>query len=93
MYRGQILSPGRPTIAWRQDRVAFWDEIAKGEKTDDAAGNSDAVASLLKKAQAFDDEFQKQIPPVLYLPGPKPPAPGQVRTPADDIGEWLKLTP
>lgn len=64
-----------------------------GEKTDDAAGNSDAVAGLLKKAQAFDEEFQKQIPPVLYLPGPKPPAPGQVRTPSDDIGEWLKLTP
>ena len=37
LYRGQIPSPGRPTIAWRQDRVAFWAEIAKGEKTDDAA--------------------------------------------------------
>ena len=37
LYRGQIPSPGRPTVAWRQDRVAFWAEIAKGEKTDDAA--------------------------------------------------------
>jgi IS30 family transposase len=38
LYRGQIPSPGRPTIAWRQDRVNFWAEIAKGNKTDDAAG-------------------------------------------------------
>lgn len=37
LYRGQIPSPGRPTVAWRQDRVAFWAEIAKGNKTDDAA--------------------------------------------------------
>ena len=36
-YRGQIPSPGRPTVAWRQDRVVFWAEIARGEKTDDAA--------------------------------------------------------
>ena len=36
-YRGAMRSPGRPTVAWRQDRVAFWAEIAKGEKTDDAS--------------------------------------------------------
>ena len=35
--RGKMFSPGRPTVARRQDRVAFWAEIAKGEKTDDAA--------------------------------------------------------
>ena len=23
-YRGQIPSPGRPTVAWREDRVRFW---------------------------------------------------------------------
>jgi IS30 family transposase len=37
LYRGQIPSPGRPTVAWRQDRVAFWAVIAQGERTDDAA--------------------------------------------------------
>ena len=36
-YRGAMRSPGRPTVAWRRDRVAFWVEIAKGEKTDDAS--------------------------------------------------------
>ena len=36
MYRGQIPSPGRPTVAWREDRVRFWAAIARGVKTEDA---------------------------------------------------------
>ena len=36
-YRGQIPSPGRPTVAWREDRVGFWAAIARGVKTEDAA--------------------------------------------------------
>jgi Helix-turn-helix domain len=36
-YRGQIPSPGAPTIAWREDRVRFWAAIARGLKTEDAA--------------------------------------------------------
>lgn len=36
-YRGQIPSPGRPTVAWRQDRVAFWDAIGRGLPTEVAA--------------------------------------------------------
>lgn len=36
-YRGQIPSPGRPTVAWREDRVKFWAAIADGAKTEDAA--------------------------------------------------------
>jgi IS30 family transposase len=36
-YRGQIPSPGRPTVAWREDRVRFWASIARGVKTEDAA--------------------------------------------------------
>ncbi len=35
-YRGQIPSPGRPTVAWRQGRVRFWAVIARGVKTEDA---------------------------------------------------------
>jgi IS30 family transposase len=35
-YRGQIASPGRPTVAWREDRVRFWAAIARGVKTEDA---------------------------------------------------------
>ncbi len=37
LYRGQVPSPGRPTVAWRQDRVRFWGAVAGGEKTGDAA--------------------------------------------------------
>src|SRR5688572_33076643 len=36
-YRGQIPSPGRPTVAWREDRVRFWAAISRGVKTEDAA--------------------------------------------------------
>jgi hypothetical protein len=37
LYRGQIPSPGRPTVAWRADRVKFWAAIACGVKTEEAA--------------------------------------------------------
>jgi IS30 family transposase len=37
LYRGQVPSPGRPTVAWRQDRVRFWAAIARGAMTEDAA--------------------------------------------------------
>ena len=37
LYRGQIPSPGAPTVAWREDRVRFWAAIAEGSATDDAA--------------------------------------------------------
>ena len=38
LYRGQVPSPGRPTVAWRADRVRFWAAVAVGLKTEDAAG-------------------------------------------------------
>ncbi|MGH9215034.1 MAG: IS30 family transposase [Acidimicrobiales bacterium] len=37
LYRGQVPSPGRPTVAWREDRVRFWAAIARGVTTEDAA--------------------------------------------------------
>jgi DNA-binding CsgD family transcriptional regulator len=36
-YRGQMSSPGRPSVAWRKDRVRFWAAIAAGAMTEDAA--------------------------------------------------------
>lgn len=61
------------------------------ENVDVAEKHPEVVARLQKAAESFDASFQKQIPPVQYLPGPKPPAPGQVRTSADSVEEWLKL--
>lgn len=46
-YRGQIVSPGRPSVAWREDRVRFWAAVAGGAKTEQAgveAGVSGPVA-------------------------------------------------
>lgn len=40
LHRGQIPSPGRPTVAWRQDRVRFWEAIAAGAMTEDAAATA-----------------------------------------------------
>lgn len=62
-----------------------------GETRDVAADRPEVVNAMLQKARAFDEAFQKQIPAVQYLPGPKPPTPGQVRTAADNIDEWRTL--
>src|SRR5437867_8910069 len=46
--RGQIWSPGRPSVARREDRVRFWEAIARGMSSEDAAaacGVSQAVGS------------------------------------------------
>jgi IS30 family transposase len=48
LYRGQIPSPGRPTVAWREDRVRFWAAIARGVRSEEAAveiGVSPAVGT------------------------------------------------
>lgn len=37
LYRGQIPSPGRPTVASCEDRVRFWQAIARGVSSEDAA--------------------------------------------------------
>ncbi len=40
LYRGQVPSPGRPTVAWREDRVRFWAAIGRGITTEDAAAEA-----------------------------------------------------
>ena len=46
--RGYMWSPGRPSTARREDRVRFWEAIATGASTEDAAavaGVSSAVGA------------------------------------------------
>ena len=46
--RGRLWSPGRPSTARREDRVRFWEAIARGVSTEDAAvaiGVSSAVGT------------------------------------------------
>jgi arylsulfatase A len=62
-----------------------------GEQNDLAAAHPEIVTRLIAKAQAFDRSFQPEIRPVLRLPGPTPPVPGQVRTPEDDLSKWKAL--
>ena len=62
------------------------------ETRDVAAEHPEVVNAMLQKARTFDEAFQKQIPAVQYLPGPKPPAPGLVRAATDNLEEWLKLS-
>ena len=45
-YRGQIPSPGRPTVAWREDRARFWAAIARGVSTEDAAVEADVSSPV-----------------------------------------------
>jgi len=86
----------QPGLFERQHRLwpkATLYDLAKdvGEKTDAATGHPEVVARLLDKACKFDEVFQGKIAPVLYLPGPRPPAPGQVRTPGEDFIAWHTL--
>jgi hypothetical protein len=37
---GQMWSPGRPSKAGREDRVRFWEAIARGMSSEDAAGEA-----------------------------------------------------
>ena len=60
-YRGQIPSPGRPTVAWRQDRVRFWAAIARGDKTEDAA-----VAANAAWTEERDASPTKWAPNISY---------------------------
>jgi len=44
--RGQMWSPGRPSTARREDRVRFWEAIARGASTDDAAAEAGVSSAV-----------------------------------------------
>lgn len=44
--RGQMWSPGRPSSAQRDDRVRFWEAIARGVSTEDAAQEAGVSAPV-----------------------------------------------
>ena len=44
--RGQMWSPGRPSTARREDRVRFWEAIARGVSSGDAAGEAGVSSAV-----------------------------------------------
>ena len=44
--RGKMWSPGRPSTARREDRVRFWEAIARGSSTDDAAAGAGVSSAV-----------------------------------------------
>jgi IS30 family transposase len=44
--RGLMWSPGRPSKARREDRVRFWEAIARGASSEDAAGEAGVSAPV-----------------------------------------------
>jgi IS30 family transposase len=44
--RGKMWSPGRPSTARREDRVRFWEAIARGSSTDDAAAEAGVSSAV-----------------------------------------------
>ena len=71
LYRGQMPSPGRPTVAWREDRVRFWAAIGRGAKTEEAAavaGVSSPVAfRWFRHAGGVNPSLPRTVS-VRYLP-------------------------
>lgn len=59
-----------------------------GEAKDVAADNPVVVERLLKLAREFEVKFQREVRPREVVPGPKPPAPGQIRRAEDDLSAW-----
>ena len=44
--RGKMWSPGRPTTAQRQNRVRFWEAVARGLSSEDAAAEASVASAV-----------------------------------------------
>ena len=44
--RGQMRSPGRPSAGRREDRVQFWEAIARGASSEDAAREAEVSQAV-----------------------------------------------
>ena len=62
--RGQMWSPGRPSAARREDRVRFWEAIARGVPSEDAA----AVAGVSQPVGTRWFREAGGMPPITLAP-------------------------
>ncbi len=44
--RGKMRSPGRPSTAWREDRVRFWEAIGRGLSSEGAAAEAGVASAV-----------------------------------------------
>ena len=65
LYRGQIPSPGAPTIAWREDRVRFWAAIARGLKSDEAGVEAGVSSPVAYRWFRHAGGVNPQLPPAV----------------------------
>jgi arylsulfatase A-like enzyme len=77
----------QPELFARQHRLwpqpTLYDLTADiGETTDVAAEHVEVVARLTQIARAFDSKFQAAVRDLETVPGPPPPAPGEIKQPA-----------
>ena len=65
LYRGQVGSRGRPTIAWREDRVRFWAAIATGVLTDEASEAAGVSSPVGYRWFRHAGGVNPQLPPAV----------------------------
>lgn len=62
-----------------------------GETRNLARERPDITSRLLSLAQEFDRALQSDRRPLQAVPGPTPPAPGEVRRPETDLSAWRRF--
>jgi IS30 family transposase len=65
LYRGQVPSPGRPTVAWREDRVRFWAAVGRGLKTAEAAREAGVSSPVAFRWFRHAGGVNPCLPPVV----------------------------
>ena len=59
--RGQLWSPGRPSKARREDRVRFWEAVAGGVSSEDAAGMAGISPSVGSVGDSYDNALAESV--------------------------------
>ena len=54
-------SPGRPSVAWREDRVRFWQAIARGLSSVDSAAAIGVSPAVLRYQFALRDDLIERL--------------------------------
>ena len=68
MGRPALRSPGRPTVARREERQRFWRAIARGSSSEDAAGEAGVAPAVVpRRWRHADDQLRPAVRALLVL--------------------------